>query len=94
MSSDEDRIICRRCGENVSMTVGACPRCGAEIRGRRGPIGALVLGLVIMISSLLEFGQLWVFGLLGLLLAFGGGYFIWDQRRRIREATEAHAQGE
>lgn len=94
MSTDEDRIICRRCGENVSMTVGSCPRCGAEIRGRRGPLMALIIGLLIVASSLLRFEQLLVFGVLGLILAFGGGYFIWDQRRRIRRATEAHSESE
>lgn len=87
MSADDKRIICRRCGENVSMTVGNCPQCGAEIRGRRGPLGALVIGLIIVVASVLDLGQLWVFGLLGLLLAFGGGYFLYDRRNRIQEAT-------
>lgn len=88
MSTDDNRIICRRCGENVSRTVGNCPHCGADIRGRRGPIAGMILGLIIIASSITDLEQLWVFGVLGVLLVFGGGYFVYDQRKRIQQAVQ------
>jgi len=88
MSSNTDGVIvCRRCGETVRMDTGSCPHCGASVRSRVGPIAALIVGLVIMGSSALDIGTLWAFGLVGFVVAFGGAYFLYDRRRRIKRAS-------
>lgn len=89
MSSTEQHIVCRRCGETVSMTVGSCPKCGAGIRGKRGPFVALVVGVVVLAISLTDVQQFWLFALASVFVGFGGAYFLYDRRRRIREAAPA-----
>ena len=87
MSAAGDRlIVCRRCSETISRDVGSCPHCGAEIRGRRLATVALIIGVVVILAGFLNFEELWPYILLGAIIAFGGGYFIYDQWRRIRDA--------
>lgn len=87
MSASEDHIICRQCGEHVSMTVGSCPKCGAEIRGRKTPLAALVVGVALVGVALTDPGQFWLFGLIGAFVGFGGAFFLYDRRKRIEDAT-------
>lgn len=87
MSGSERRIICRRCMETIDLDLDGCPHCGAGIRGRRGYLAALVLGLVIAGATVFDIGSLWPYTLVGVLLAFGGGYLIWDRRQRISRAS-------
>ena len=86
MGATERHIICRQCGEHISMTVGSCPRCGADIRGRGVPIAALLIGIVLLAVSATDLGQFWLFALIGLFVGFGGGYTLYDRRRRIQQA--------
>lgn len=51
----------------------------------------VVVGLVIMGGTVPQLGSLWFFTLIGLFLVFGGGYLLYDRRRRIREAGSAGA---
>ena len=84
MATEDRRIICRQCGETISKDVGSCPHCGAEIRGKRGPIAAIVVALVIIIPTITQLESLWPFTALGVILGFGGVYFLYDQWRRIQ----------
>jgi len=93
MSAGDQQIICRRCNETISRNVDSCPHCGAEIRSRRAPIAALVIGLLVVGSTLLDVGELWPYTVIGLVVAFGGGYFLYDRRRRIRDAGSGSAGG-
>jgi len=93
MSAGDQQIICRRCGETISRNVDSCPHCGASIRSRRGPIVTLVIGLLIAGSTLVRLGELWPYALIGLVVAFGGGYFLYDRRRRIRDAESGSTGG-
>ena len=87
MAATEKHIICRQCGENVSMTVGSCPKCGAEIRGQKTSAAALIIGVVLVAVSLTDPGQFWLFALVGLFVGFGGGFFLYDRRKRIKDAN-------
>jgi hypothetical protein len=53
----------------------------------------LVVGLVLVAGSVVRIGQLWPFGLVGLIIAFGGGYFLYDYRRRLRTASTPGSSG-
>jgi hypothetical protein len=86
MAAGDQQIICRRCGETISQSVDSCPHCGAEIRSRKGPLAALIVGLVIALPTVIDFGELWPYTAIGLIIAFGGAYFLYDRRRRIRDA--------
>lgn len=87
MSQDTSRIICRRCNEAIPTEPEQCPHCGATIRGTTKPMIAVVIGVGLVLSSLLDLGALWFFGLLGLVIALGAGYLLYDRRRRIRKAA-------
>ena len=84
MSEGDKRIICRRCHENISMTLGTCPHCGAEIKGLKGPAAMFIIGLVVLIPTAIE--GMWWLAVVGLALMFGGGYFIYDKRSRMKRA--------
>ena len=86
MSAGDRQIICRRCKETISRNVDSCPHCGTNIRSRKLPTAALVVGLVIAAPTVLDIGGLWPYTVLGLLIAVGGGYSLYDQRRRVRDA--------
>lgn len=86
MSTRDRQIICRRCNEAISRDVDSCPHCGADIRRRRGPIAAIVIGLLIAGATVFDIGELWPYTALGLIVAFGGAYFLYDQWHRIRDA--------
>lgn len=87
MSGSERLIVCRRCAEPIDLDLDSCPHCGAGIRGRRGYLIALSLGLVIVVATLFDLGSLWPYTILGAIVAFGGGYFLYDRRQRIQRAT-------
>lgn len=88
MSGMDRKIICRRCAEPINLDIESCPHCGADIRGRTGYLIALVIGLVIVIPTLTDIGDLWPYTLVGVLIAFGGAYFLYDRRQRIQTASE------
>lgn len=86
-------IVCHRCEETVRTDIDNCPHCGAKIRGITQPVIALVVGLVFVAGSVVKIGQLWPFGLVGLIIAFGGGYFLYDYRRRLRTTSTPGSSG-
>lgn len=67
------------------MEQGSCPHCGATIRGQAYWV-AVVFGVLLMGATVLNPSQLLAFGVLGLLLAGGAGYLIYEQRQRIQQA--------
>lgn len=48
-----------------------------------------LFGAVVAGASLLNLSRLWVFGLIGLVLALTAAYLVYDKRQRIQAATEA-----
>ena len=86
MSSGDRMIVCRQCKETVSRDVDNCPHCGTPIRGRTIPIASLVIGVLLAASTAFDIGALWPFTVVGLLLAVGGGYLLYEQRQRIDRA--------
>lgn len=88
MSEGQREIVCRRCDELFAMESGNCPHCGQSVRSDRGPAIVIALGAVLAIASMLSIGELWFFGLVGVLMIVGGAYVIREKRERIREASE------
>jgi len=91
MSHQERKIECRRCHEHVPMTAESCPHCGASVRNTRAMVAVGVFGALIVGASLLNLSQLWVFGLVGLVLVLTASYLVYDKRQRVEAATEASA---
>jgi len=85
MGAESESIVCRRCDEVYSIEADSCPHCGRSQTGRGYWIAAGV-GLVIAVTSVVS--GLWFFGLVGLLLTAGAGYFLYDKRERKQEAAE------
>lgn len=82
MSGGDKIIVCRRCDEVISTELDGCPHCGASIQGRKIPLGALIVGLVLMGASAMSINQLLPYFVLGAIIAFGGAYFLWDRYKR------------
>lgn len=87
MSESGEMMLCRECHERISTEVDNCPHCGRDTLGW-GPYAGLVVGLVIALASTRELGNLWFFGLIGLVIAIVGGWMLWDKRQRISRASE------
>lgn len=87
MSGDSSRIVCRRCEEAIPTEVQKCPHCGESIRSTRKPLIALLVGAGMVLASLLSIGDLWFFGVIGLLVVVGSGYFLYERRQRINRAS-------
>jgi hypothetical protein len=81
-------IVCRRCKETIPIEDGNCSHCGQSIRGSTSYIAAAVFGLALAAASLLDPGQLLGYGVVGLLLALGSGYVLYEKRQRIKAANE------
>lgn len=89
--ANDSLIVCRRCGETISRDAGNCPHCGQSIRGTMPYVVVALFGLLIAGASLLDLGQLLAYGVVGLLVAVGAGYVVYEQRQRIKEASEQPA---
>lgn len=87
MSQVERMIICRRCRERIQIEGGSCPHCGTGIRRKRMPIISILLGVILMVAAAFAIRDLLIFFLVGVAMAAIGGYLLWDQRNRIREAN-------
>ncbi len=92
-SNGGDRIVCRQCGEIVSVNAGNCPHCGAGVRSSLRILGALLLGIgIVAISAygIVAQGQtrLWFFALIGAAITGISYLFFTDRRSRVQEATE------
>lgn len=88
MSGQGNRIVCRRCNETIATEGGSCPQCGASIRSDTPYILGLVFGLVILGAMLLDPSSLLAFGIVGLLVAAGSGYMLYEKRQRMEQASE------
>ena len=83
MSSGNQLIACRRCDEPIQQNEGSCPHCGTTVRGTGPYLAGAAGGLVLFAASLLDFGTLYLFGILGLLLAVVCGYLLYEKRQRV-----------
>jgi hypothetical protein len=68
------------------MSTESCPHCGTSIRSRPKVLVVGLFGVVLVAGSLFEIGSLWVFGLIGFVLASISAYLVYDQRERMNEA--------
>lgn len=89
MSQQEQLIVCRRCSEAIPLESSNCPHCGVSIRSTKYMIAAIVVGALILGASLTNISELTIFALLGVALVVVGGYFLYDRRRRRKEAMRA-----
>lgn len=71
------------------MAGGNCPHCGASIRGNWALVAILLVGVVLVVTSLFALDELLFFGVLGLLGVAISGYLLYDKRNRIREASDS-----
>lgn len=90
MSTSERRIVCRNCGETFDVDEGNCPSCGTGVRGYKGPIAMLGVGLLILLLGVQSGG--WMYVIVGIVIAVGGGYLIYDQRQRFRETPGTESE--
>jgi hypothetical protein len=88
MSTQGQRIVCRNCKETIDLDAGACPHCGTTIRSNTPYLVAIVVGAAMIVSAAFEPGPLLAFGVLGLFVAGGGAFILYDKRRRIQQAAE------
>lgn len=82
MGTEENEIECRRCHEMIPLEAGNCPHCGASVRSTARLGAILVVGLIIMIASAINISDLWFFATIGFLLAFVGGFLLYNKRQR------------
>lgn len=88
MSQGEQRIVCRRCNENIALATDSCPHCGASVRNSGLIVAVTGFGGLLAVGALFDLSQLWFFGAIGLAIAAIGGYLLYDKRRRMIEAAE------
>ena len=88
MSADGNRILCRKCGESISLYNASCPNCGKSIRGTLPYVAGVLLGIVLIGAAALNPGSLLVYGVVGLIVAATSAHFIYEKRQRIAEAGE------
>lgn len=93
MSEHEKPIICRQCGEAIDRTRDNCPHCGASTGGWRGKLALALVGVLVIVFSLFRIQDLWVFGMIGLVVALVGANGLYDRRKRIQEAEAEVASG-
>lgn len=93
MSKPKKPITCRQCGNTINRTQENCPHCGASTGGRRGKLALLVIGSLVIIFSLLQFENLWVFAVIGLIIVLVGANGLYERRKRIQEAEAEIASG-
>lgn len=88
MSGGDKVIECRRCGEIISTDLEGCPHCGASIQGLKIPLGAVIVGVVMMAASITDINRLIPYLALGFLITLGGAYFLYDRYSRRRSARD------
>ena len=98
MSGTSEKLItCRQCKEAIPADADNCPHCGTSVRGITGAIVAMAIGGILFVAAVAHFVvngklDLFIYGLIGLLVAAVGGYVVYEKRQRIREATEAELE--
>ena len=86
MSAQGQRIICRNCKETIATDSGNCPHCGTSVRGDLPYLAGVVLGIVILVAGLI--GALYTFSVVGVLIALGAGYVLYEKRQRVQRASQ------
>lgn len=83
MGGREKHIRCRKCNETISLDNSSCPHCGTSIRSRVALLAVAVIGVVVVVASLLSIAELWLFGLVGTVVALGSGALLYDRQERV-----------
>lgn len=86
MSGSGKQIVCRKCKTTISTEAGSCPQCGTSIRNDIAYFAGIALGVIMMGATLFAPSDLLVFGVVGLLIAAGSGYLVYEKRKRIQQA--------
>lgn len=89
---NQKRIECRQCENVFPLSDENCPKCGTSVRGWKAPAAALVLGIVVVVSSLINITQLWFFLLVGLALIGVGAVVLQERRQLIVDEESRHAE--
>lgn len=92
MSSEESKILCRRCDEVIRVEDESCPNCGKSIRSTSSLAAGFALGLVVAAASLSNPSELAIFGVFGLAIAGTTGYLLYNKRRRERQAADSEPE--
>lgn len=97
--SQGERIMCRQCGEPLSVNVGNCPHCGASLRSPWKMLGAIGFGIFLVIVSIAgilirDGSNLLFFAILGAVIAGLGYMFYNDRRNRLEEAAALEEEEE
>ena len=88
MSVGEEQIRCRNCKEVIPVEGGSCPHCGTEIRSTPKLLAAAAVGVVIALTSLVQFGDLWFFLVIGLAIVGIAGLLVYDKRQRMQDLVQ------
>ena len=88
MSVGEEQIRCRNCKEVIPVEGGSCPHCGTEIRSTPKLLAAAAVGVVIALTSLIQFGDLWFFLVIGLAIVGIAGLLVYDKRQRMQDLVQ------
>ncbi|WP_207592660.1 hypothetical protein [Halomontanus rarus] len=88
MGTKETQIVCRNCKETIAVENGSCPHCGTSLRGAVPYYIAIALGVLLIVATVLNPGDLMAFGVIGVLVAAIGGFFIYEKRQRLEQASQ------
>ena len=88
MSVGEEQIRCRNCKEVIPVEGGSCPHCGTEIRSTQKLLVAAAVGVVIALASLVQFGDLWFFLVVGVAVVGVAGLLLYDKQQRMQDIAE------
>ena len=88
MSVGEEQIRCRNCKEVIPVEGGSCPHCGTEIRSTPKLLAAAAVGVVIALTSLVQFGDLWFFLVVGAAIVGVAGLLFYDKRQRMQDLAQ------
>lgn len=86
MSTNGNRIVCRKCQESISLDNDSCPNCGASVRGTLPYVVGIVLGLVLVGAAIVNISDLLAYGVVGLFVAGSAGYLLYEKRQRVEQA--------
>ncbi|MCU4742422.1 hypothetical protein OB955_12335 [Halobacteria archaeon AArc-m2/3/4] len=88
MGAKETQIVCRNCKETIDVENSACPHCGTSLRGQVPYYVAIALGVLLIGATVLNPDDLLAFGVVGVVAIAIGGFFIYEKRQRLEQASQ------